>query len=78
MEIAQTFPYRKWTHLRAKVSQLRGSDFEIPGDKPMGYKETYAMYEARIAGEQGEDFESHDETMVSDLSSTTIKFYLSF
>ncbi len=71
MEIAQAFPYRKWTHLRTKVSQLRGRDFEIPGDKLMGYKETYAMYQARIAEGHAEAFESHDENTTSDIASTT-------
>jgi hypothetical protein len=55
MEIAQAFPYRTWTRLRAKISELKSKDFAVPGDKPMGSKESYAMYQKRLAKEQGED-----------------------
>ncbi|MCA0457148.1 MAG: recombinase family protein [Chloroflexi bacterium] len=51
MDIAQAFPYRQWTHIRTKVSQLKGQDFEILGDKPMRFKETFEMFIKRMRKE---------------------------
>ncbi len=71
MELAAAFPYRTWTRLRTKVSELKGSDFEIPGDKPMRYKESFDMYQERIIKE-ATDIDSCDESTPSGVSSTTI------
>ena len=62
MEIAEAFPYRLWTHLRTKISKLKGHDFEVPGDKPMAYRESFEMYRQRVAQEN------------SDLSSCEFKY----
>jgi hypothetical protein len=77
MEIAQAFPYRKWTHIRTRVSFLKGHDFEIPGNKPMRSKETYLLYQERINKEENEAFEDQDSNMLSDTSSTTTRPYSS-
>jgi DNA invertase Pin-like site-specific DNA recombinase len=64
-EIARAFPFRKWTHLRTKVSHLKGHDFEIPGDKPMRSKETFNDYQKRAGLEQGECLNYCDSNMGS-------------
>ncbi|MHB8626108.1 MAG: recombinase family protein [Aggregatilineales bacterium] len=76
MEIAQAFPYRTWTHLRAKISQLKGTGFEIPGDKPLRQKESYAMYQQRLAEKEEENPScSVESNMDDDQSSIKIAFY---
>jgi hypothetical protein len=70
MEIARTFPYRKWTHIRTKVSHLKGYEFEIPGNKPMRSKETFYAYQMRVGQEQNECFDCRDSNMGSCSPST--------
>ena len=53
VELAKTFPHRNWGRIRAKVTELRGADFDIPGDKPMRRSETYATYLLRVNEEEG-------------------------
>ncbi|RPJ19394.1 MAG: hypothetical protein EHM35_20705 [Planctomycetaceae bacterium] len=50
LELLEAFPYRTWGRIRAKVTELRGKDFEIPGPKPMLRNETFVQYQARING----------------------------
>ena len=77
MEIAQTFPYRLWTHIRTKISQLRGSDFEVPGDKPIRSKESYMMYQIRISQEQGLEPSTSDSSNTEpDDPSAPIRCYM--
>lgn len=77
MELAAAFPYRTWTRLRTKVSELRGFDFEIPGDKPMSYKESFDMYQERLRMETT-DIDSCDENTPGGVSSMMIEHCLSF
>jgi hypothetical protein len=77
MELAAAFPYRSWTRLRTKVSELRGSEFEIPGDKPIRYKESFEMYQQRI-GKEMVGFESHEVNTVECPSSTMTGSSLNF
>lgn len=48
LEVAQSFPYRTWTRLRSKISELKGSDFVVSGQLPMSFKESYFIYQHRI------------------------------
>jgi DNA invertase Pin-like site-specific DNA recombinase len=50
LELLEAFPYRTWGRIRAKVTELRGRDFKIPGPKPMHRDETFVQYQARISG----------------------------
>ncbi len=65
MEIACAFPYRQWTHIRTKVSQLKGSEFEIPGAKPMRTHETFEMFIKRMNEEDIDVSSITTETQVN-------------
>lgn len=47
LELMKAFPYRTWGRIRAKVTELRGKEFDIPGPKPMHRDETFLQYTAR-------------------------------
>lgn len=48
LELLEAFPYRTWGRIRAKVTELRGKDWNIPGPKPMRRHETFELYQMRI------------------------------
>jgi len=51
LELLEAFPHRTWGRIRAKVTELRGKKFEIPGPKLMLRDETFWHFIARQEGE---------------------------
>jgi hypothetical protein len=49
LDIAAAFPHRNWKRIRAKISELRGSDFRLPGPRRLRSHETYELYRLRVA-----------------------------
>jgi hypothetical protein len=52
-EIAQAFPHRSWARIRAKIAQMRGKKLPICGMGEIQQDETFPMYKARKAQENG-------------------------
>ena len=48
IEIAASFPHRKWGRIRARITKLKGTGVAIRGIGAIPYQETYAMYLAKL------------------------------
>lgn len=44
LDLVIAFPDRKWTHIRKKVSEIKGKQFDVTGDKIIRYNQCLNMY----------------------------------
>lgn len=51
-DIAAAFPHRNWKRIRAKITELKGADFKVPGPRVLRSHETYEAFRLR-SGTQG-------------------------